>query len=188
MTAHDIAAQPAQERIDELERRIAALEARRPEGPSNKATIVVLSGDLEKVMSAYIIATGAASMGMDVTLFFTFWGLGALKKKRSLKGKGLLQSMMTLMTPSGMRSLGTSKFNFGGLGPKMFGAMMRHSNVASLEEIAGIARELGVREVACTMTMDVMGVSKDELLPFVEFGGVGMFVGEAADSKIQLYI
>jgi len=188
MTAGEVAASPAQERIQELERRVAALELRSPERVSNKATIVVLSGDMEKVMSAYIIATGAASMGMDVTLFFTFWGLGALKKERSLKGKSLLQTMMTLMTPAGLRSLGTSKFNFGGLGPVMFGAMMRHSNVASLEEIASVARELGVREVACTMTMDVMGVTKDELLPFVEFGGVGMFVGEAADSKIALYI
>ena len=184
----EVVAPPAQDRIADLERRVAALESRSPEGPSNKATIVVLSGDMEKVMSAYIIATGAASMGMEATLFFTFWGLGALKKKRSLKSKSVLQSMMTLMTPAGMRRLGTSKFNFGGLGPVMFGAMMRHSNVASLEEIAATARELGVREVACTMTMDVMGVSKEELLPFVEFGGVGMFVGEAADSKIQLYI
>jgi peroxiredoxin family protein len=188
MTARDVVAPPAPERLDDLERRVAALESRSPAGASNKATIVVLSGDMEKVMSAYIIATGAASMGMDVTLFFTFWGLGALKKNRSLKGKSLLQRMMTLMTPAGMRRLGTSKFNFGGLGPLMFGAMMRHSNVASLEEIATVARELGVREVACTMTMDVMGVSKEELLPFVELGGVGLFVGEAADSKIQLYI
>jgi len=188
MTASEVVASPVQEQIEDLKQRLAALESRAPERTSNKATIVVLSGDMEKVMSAYIIATGAASMGMDVTLFFTFWGLGALKKKRSLKGKSLLQSMMTLMTPAGMRGLGTSKFNFGGLGPVMFGAMMRRSNVASLEEIAELARELGVREVACTMTMDVMGVSKDELLPFVEFGGVGMFVGEAADSKIQLYI
>ena len=187
MTPQDTVA-PVQERIEYLERRVAALESRSLEMPSNKTTIVVLSGDMERVMSAYIIATGAASMGMDVTLFFTFWGLGALKKKRSLKGKSLLQRAMTLMTPAGMGRLGTSKFNFGGLGPVMFGAMMRRSNVARLEEIAALARELGVREVACTMTMDVMGVSKDELLPFVEFGGVGMFVGEAADSKIQLYI
>ena len=188
MTASVPIAPETLERVDSLERRVAALESSSREAAANKATIVVLSGDLEKVMSAYIIATGAASMGMDVTLFFTFWGLGALKKKRSLRRKTLLQSMMTLMTPAGMRRLGTSKFNFGGLGPMMFGAMMRHSNVASLEEIAATARELGVREVACTMTMDVMGVSKEELLPFVEFGGVGMFVGEAADSKIQLYI
>jgi peroxiredoxin family protein len=187
VTEHDLAPL-AEERFEGLERRIAALETRPVEGTSNKATIVVLSGDLEKVMSAYIIATGAASMGMTVTLFFTFWGLGALKKKRSLKNKGPLQRMMTLMTPAGIRNLGTSKFNFGGLGPAMFGAMMRKSNVASLEELAACARDLGVREVACTMTMDVMGVGKDELLPFVEFGGVGTFVGEAADSKIQLYI
>lgn len=168
-----------------LEARVAALEEA---APANRATIVVLSGDMERVMSAYIIATGAASMGMDVTMFFTFWGLGALKKKRSLRGKSLLQRMMTLLTPAGLRSLGTSKFNFGGAGPMMFRAMMRTKNVASLDELVQIARELGVREVACTMTMDVMGVGKEELLPHVEFGGVGLFVGEAAGSKIQLYI
>jgi peroxiredoxin family protein len=170
-----------------LERRVAALEAR-PSAASHKATIVVLSGDMERVMSAYIIATGAASMGMDVTLFFTFWGLGALKQKRSLKNKSLLQRMMTLMTPGGIRSLGTSKFNFSGIGPLMFRSMMKRKNVVSLDELAAIAREFGVREVACSMTMDVMGVDKDELLPHVEVGGVGMFVGEAADSKLHLYI
>jgi peroxiredoxin family protein len=183
-----VAALTADPRFAELEARIAALEARADDIPSNKATLVVLSGDLEKVMSAYIIATGAASMGMDVTLFFTFWGLGALKKKRSLKGKNLLQRMMTIMTPGGLRGLGTSKFNFFGIGPTMFRAMMRDKNVATLDELASLARELGVREVACTMTMDVMGISKDEMLPHVGYGGVGMFVGEAAGSKIQLYI
>lgn len=183
----EIVLQPLQpvERIAQLEARIAALEAG---AQTNKATIVVFSGDMERVMSAYIIAVGAASMGMDVTLFFTFWGLGALKKKRSLRGKSLLQRLMTIMTPAGLRSLGTSKFNFGGAGPLMFRAMMRKKNVASLDELAQIARDLGVREVACTMTMDVMGVDKEELLPHVEFGGVGMFVGESAGSKIHLYI
>lgn len=175
-------------RFTELESRIEALEGRAADIQSDKATIVVLSGDLERVMSAYIIATGAASMGMDVTLFFTFWGLGALKKKRSLKGKGLLQRLMTAMTPAGINQLGTSKFNFLGLGPLMFRRMMQQKNVATLDELAAIARDLGVREVACTMTMDVMGVSKDELLAHVEYGGVGTFVGEAAGSKIQLYI
>lgn len=180
-----LAAREPAERIAQLEARVSALE---DAAPSDKATIVVFSGDMERVMSAYIIAVGAASMSLDVTLFFTFWGLGALKKKRSLRGKTLLQRMMTLMTPAGLRNLGTSKFNFGGAGPLMFRSMMRSKNVASLDELAQIARDLGVREVACTMTMDVMGVSKDELLPHVEFGGVGMFVGESAGSKIHLYI
>jgi peroxiredoxin family protein len=171
--------------LAQLEARVTALE---DAAPSNKATLIVFSGDMERVMSAYIIATGAASMGMDVTMFFTFWGLGALKKKRSLRGKNFLQRMMTLLTPAGLRGLGTSKFNFGGAGPVMFRAMMRSKNVASLDELAQIARDLGVREVACTMTMDVMGVTKDELLPHVDFGGVGLFAGEAAGSKIQLYI
>jgi peroxiredoxin family protein len=183
-----VAALTADPRFAELEARIAALETREGDIASNKATLIVFSGDLEKVMSAYIIATGAASMGMDVTLFFTFWGLGALKKKRSLKGKNLLQRMMTIMTPGGLRGLGTSKFNFLGIGPMMFRAMMRDKNVATLDELAALARELGVREVACTMTMDVMGIAKDEMLPGLEYGGVGMFVGEAAGSKIQLYI
>lgn len=183
-----LAAAGADRRLAEIESRVSALEARAVDIPSDKATIVVFSGDLEKVMSAYIIATGAASMGMEVTLFFTFWGLGALKKKRSFKGKSLLQRMMTAMTPGGLGDLGTSKFNFLGMGPVMFRAMMSRKNVAKLDELAAMARDLGVREVACTMTMDVMGVSKDELLPHIEFGGVGMFVGEAAGSKIHLYV
>jgi peroxiredoxin family protein len=183
-----VAAVSADPRFAELEARIAALEARAADIPSNKATIIVMSGDLEKVMSAYIIATGAASMGMDVTLFFTFWGLGALKRKRSLKHKSVLQRMMTALTPAGLQSLGTSKFNFFGIGPMLFRSMMRSKNVATLDELAALARDLGVREVACTMTMDVMGIAKDEMLPQVQYGGVGMFVGEAAGSKIQLYI
>lgn len=178
----------AQERLAVLESRVAQLEARTVDIPADRATLIVFSGDLEKVMSAYIIATGAASMGMDVTMFFTFWGLGALKKKRSLRGKNLLQRMMTALTPGGVAQLGTSKFNFFGLGPRMLRAMMRQKNVATLDELAAIAREFGVREIACTMTMDVMGVAKEELLAHVEFGGVGTFVGEAAGSKIQLYI
>lgn len=183
-----ITAPAGEQRIAQLEARIAALEARAAEIPSNKATIIVFSGDLEKVMSAYIIATGAASMGMEVTLFFTFWGLNVLKKRRGLRGKGLLQRMMVMMTPPNASSLGTSKFNFFGLGPLMFRAMMRQKGVAKLDELIDLARDLGVREVACTMTMDVMGITKDEMLPHLEYGGVGMFAGEAADSKIQLYI
>jgi peroxiredoxin family protein len=182
--------------VQEVERRLGdlrkelkeELEALRERTVGNRVTIVVFSGDLDRVMAALVIATGAASMGMEASLFFTFWGLSVLKKERRLSGKNVLEKAFSAMTPAGIRGLGVSKMNFAGAGARMLRRMMKDKDVASVEELFAMAREMGVRMVACTMSMDVMGVKEDELLDSVEFGGVATYLGDASDSKVTLFI
>jgi peroxiredoxin family protein len=180
------------ERVSALEERLAQLEAQmqqvREELPENRVSIVVFSGDLDKVLPAFIIATGAAAMGMQVSLFFTFWGLNALKKRRDLSGKGFLEKLFALMTPVGTEGLGVSKMNFFGIGAKLLRTLMKRKQVASLEELAQMAREMGVKIIACQMSMDVLGITKDELWDGIEVGGVATFLADATKSKITLFI
>jgi peroxiredoxin family protein len=182
--------------IQEVERRVGdlrkelkeELDALRERTVGNRATIVVFSGDLDKVMAALVIATGAASMGMEVSMFFTFWGLSVLKKERQLGGKGLLEKAFSVMTPAGIGGLGVSKMNFAGAGALMLRKMMKDKDVASVEELFAMAREMNVRLVACTMSMDVMGVKESELIDHLEYGGVATYLGDASDSKVTLFI
>jgi len=180
------------ERVSALEERLAQLEAQmqqvREELPEDRVSIIVFSGDLDKVLPAFIIATGAAAMGMQVSLFFTFWGLNALKKRRDLSGKGFLEKLFALMTPVGTEGLGVSKMNFFGIGAKLLRTLMKRKQVASLEELAQMAREMGVKIIACQMSMDVLGITKDELWDGIEVGGVATFLADATKSKITLFI
>jgi peroxiredoxin family protein len=180
------------ERVSALEERLAQLEAQmqqvREELPENRVSIIVFSGDLDKVLPAFIIATGAAAMGMQVSLFFTFWGLNALKKRRDLSGKGFLEKLFALMTPVGTEGLGVSKMNFFGIGAKLLRTLMKRKQVASLEELAQMAQEMGVKIIACQMSMDVLGITKDELWDGIEVGGVATFLADAAKSKVTLFI
>ncbi len=180
------------ERVSALEERLAQLEAQmqqvREELPDNRVSIIVFSGDLDKVLPAFIIATGAAAMGMQVSLFFTFWGLNALKKRRDLSGKGFLEKLFALMTPVGTEGLGVSKMNFFGIGAKLLRTLMKRKQVASLEELAQMAQEMGVKIIACQMSMDVLGITKDELWDGIEVGGVATFLADATKSKITLFI
>jgi peroxiredoxin family protein len=180
------------ERVSALEERLAQLEAQmqqvREELPENRVSIIVFSGDLDKVLPAFIIATGAAAMGMQVSLFFTFWGLNALKKRRDLSGKGFLEKLFALMTPVGTEGLGVSKMNFFGIGAKLLRTLMKRKQVASLEELAQMAREMGVKIIACQMSMDVLGITKDELWDGIEVGGVATFLADATKSKVTLFI
>lgn len=183
----------AQEKIAEIEERLKALETQlqqiRDELPDNKVSIIVFSGDLDKVLASFVIATGAASRGMDVSMFFTFWGLNALKKRRDLSGKNFMEKMFALMTPVGIEGLGVSKMNFFGIGAKMLRAMMKRKKIISLEELAQIAHEdLGVKIIACQMAMDVMGIKPEELWDGIEVGTVASFLSEATKSKITLFI
>ncbi|MDY6835149.1 MAG: DsrE/DsrF/DrsH-like family protein [Chloroflexota bacterium] len=155
---------------------------------SNRATIVVFSGDMDKLMSAFIIATGAATMDMEVSMYFTFWGLVALKKTTIFRGKPMMEKMMAFMLPSGPRKVGTSKMNMLGIGPAFFKKAMNKNNVEKLPELIDVAREVGVRMVACQMSMGVMGIKREELIDGLEFGGVGAYMGDASDSKITLFI
>ncbi|MDY7041814.1 MAG: DsrE/DsrF/DrsH-like family protein [Chloroflexota bacterium] len=153
-----------------------------------KATLVVLSGDMDKVFAAFTIATGAAAAGMDTTLFFTFWGLKAIQKG-NFTGKGLMGRMVGVLNRGGIHRLGPSKFNFGGIGRWMFKKMMGDKGVASLEELRQTAVDLGVHLLACKMSMDVMEINRDDLIDEVEdVVGVAKMVKEASESAIQLFI
>ncbi len=154
----------------------------------DKATIVVLSGDMDKVFAAFIIATGAAAAGMDTTLFFTFWGLNAIRKEK-LTGKGLMGKMVGLLNRGGINRLGPSKFNFGGMGRWMFKKMMKDKGVTALDDLRQTAIDLDVHLLACKMSMDVMEIDREDLIDEVEdVAGVATMIKEAANSKIQMFI
>ena len=156
---------------------------------ANELSMIVFSGDLDKVLAAFIIANGAAAMDTPVTMFFTFWGLNALRKDRAVPvEKGLVEKMFGWMMPRGAEKLTLSKMNMGGLGTMMMKRVMKQKNVFSLPKLMETAREAGVRMVACTMSMDVMGIRPEELIDGVEFGGVASFLDAADRSKTTLFI
>lgn len=157
---------------------------------STRKTIIVFSGDFDKVMAAFIIANGAAAMDDEVTMFFTFWGLNALRKDQHVPttGKTPLQKMFGAMMPRGPKKLQLSKMNFAGAGPKMMQRVMRQQNVMLLPELIATAREQGIKLVACTMSMDVMGLRKEELLDDIEYAGVASYLGDADESNVNLFI
>lgn len=155
----------------------------------NKLSMVVFSGDMDKVMAALIIATGAAASGMEVCMFFTFWGLKAIQKPGTRSGKGLFGRMLGLMNRGGLDAIGPSRLNMGGLGRWMFKLMMKQKGVASLPQLYEMAVDLGVKMMPCQMSMDVMEFDpkdfQDNVTPPV---GVATFLEEAAESKITLFI
>ena len=156
---------------------------------NNKATIIVFSGDMDKIFAAFIIATGCAAAGMDTTLFFTFWGLNAIKTGAPIKADSFLGKMMGIMNRGGIDRLNPSRFSFGGIGRILFSKMMADKKVASVEELRQTALDLDVRLLACKMSMDVLEITRDDLIPEVEnIVGVATFVKDAAGSKIQLFI
>ena len=157
---------------------------------TSKKTIIVFSGDFDKVFAAFVIANGAAAMGDDVTMFFTFWGLNALRRPKKIKvdGKTGLQKAFAAMMPRGADKLKLSHMNFGGAGPRMFKHVMKQKNVMSLDELIESAREQGIKFVACTMSMDVMGISEEELIDGVECVGVASYLGEADEANVNLFV
>ena len=155
----------------------------------NGQTMVVFSGDLDKAIASFIIANGAAAMGKKVTMFFTFWGLNILRKSENIKvSKNIIEKAFGVMMPRGSRKLGLSKMNMGGMGAKMIRGVMKNKNIQSLEELMDLAIKNGVEIVACTMSMDVMGIKKEELIDGINYAGVGYYLGEAEDSNVNLFI
>ncbi len=150
------------------------------------ATMVVFSGDLDKALASMIIASGAAAYGKKVTIFFTFWGLSILKKQK-VKKSGLAK-LFDIMLPSKANNLPLSQMNMGGMGASMIKYIMKQKNVDSLPDMIEQAHQLGVKFVACTMSMDLMGIEKEELFDFVEYGGVATFIGDSEQANMQLFI
>ncbi|WP_252312930.1 DsrE/DsrF/DrsH-like family protein [Sinobaca sp. H24] len=160
------------------------------EETKNGTTMVVFDGDLDKAIASFIIATGAAAMGKNVTMFFTFWGLNVLRKDNVISGsdKTMMEKMFGKMMPRGPEKLAMSKMNFGGMGPKMMKKMMKNHNVSSLKEMIEMAQDLDVKMVACTMSMDVMGLKEEELIDGLDYAGVASYLAEAEESNINLFI
>ncbi|MFO7956850.1 MAG: FAD-dependent oxidoreductase [Candidatus Brocadiia bacterium] len=155
----------------------------------NKKTILVFSGDFDRAVASFIIANGAAAMGSDVTMFFTFWGLNVLRRPEKVKvKKNLIERMFGWMMPRGADELKLSQMNMGGMGTRMIKGIMRKKNVSSLPELIRSARDNGVRLVACSMSMDLMGIRKEELIDGVEEGGVAAFLDAAESSNASLFI
>lgn len=152
-------------------------------------TIIVFDGDLDKVLASFIIANGAAAMGRPVTMFFTFWGLNALRKPQKVRvKKPFVEKMFGFMMPRGTTKLKLSKMNMLGMGTKMMKKVMKSKNVSSLEELIEQALANGVKLVACTMSMDVMGITPEELIDGVELAGVASYLGDAEQSNVNLFV
>lgn len=169
-----------------LSREVEAVRARTAD---DKATLVVFSGDLDKMLAAFIIATGAAAMGLETSMFFTFWGLSGLRKTDAKRNpKDIYERLLALMTPNSAASLGVSKGNFFGAGAAMLRQVMKKREISSLEELIELARQSGVKFTACAMSMEVLGMSREELIDGVELGGVAAYLGDAARSRVTLFI
>ncbi|MED3551616.1 DsrE/DsrF/DrsH-like family protein [Cytobacillus praedii] len=154
-----------------------------------KTTIVLFSGDYDKAMAAYIIANGAAAYDHEVTIFHTFWGLNALRKDEQIEvKKGFMEKMFGKMMPRGADKMGLSRMNFAGFGPKMIKDVMKKHNAMSLPQLIEMAQEQEVKLVACTMTMDLLGLQQEELLENIEYAGVAAYLADAEDGNVNLFI
>lgn len=164
-----------------------ALETAGEPVTGNKATLVVLSGDMDKIFAAFTIATGAAASGMETTMFFTFWGLQAIRKPVRT-GRSLFGRMLSVFLKD-INSIGPSKLNMGGLGRWMFKKMMKAHNAATLPELRQAAIDLGVRMLACQTSLEVMEFSRNDLIDEAqEIVGVAALMELAAQSKFTLFI
>ena len=152
-------------------------------------TMIMFSGDLDKAMAGLIIANGAAAMGDEVTMFFTFWGLNILRRAKKIKvRKSFIENMFGWMMPRGADKLGLSKMNMGGMGTAMMKDIMRKKKVSSLPDLISSAQDMGVKFIACTMSMDVMGIKQEEIIDGVEYAGVASYLGEADEANVNLFI
>ncbi len=180
----DLAAQ-----VEQLKQELEEIKA--SSLPEDKLSMVVFSGDLDKLLAAFIIATGAAAMFEEVVMFFTFWATPALRDARKhRKGKDFMSKMFGWMLPKGAGALRLSRMNFAGLGTGMMKGLMRKKNVMSLEQLIKTAADAGVKIYVCQMSMDLMGFTMDELIdyPGIKSAGAAKFLQEAGSSKATLFI
>ncbi len=157
--------------------------------PSAGKTLIVFSDDLDRALASFVLANGAASIGKKVTMFFTFWGLNVIKKRRHpIVKKDIFGRMFGFMLPSDSSHLALSKMNMGGIGSRMMRHIMYRKRIDSLESMMQQAIDNGVEMIACTMSMEVMGIQKDELLDNVQLGGVATYLERADKANMNLFI
>jgi peroxiredoxin family protein len=177
----------------------AAQQATRPDsaadlvsgaGQQDKLSLIVFSGSLDRLIAAFVLATGAAAMGMQVSMFFTFWGTAALRRENVRVKKNLLERMFGWMLPKGVKKLPLSQMNMAGGGPAMIRYVMKKNGIASVEEMIELSKELGVELNVCTMSMDLLGMKPEELIdyPNKTYCGVAKFLETAAPGKITMFL
>ena len=152
-----------------------------------KSVFMVMSGDFDHAFAAFTMASTAAAMGAEVTMFFTFWGLKAIQKG-NLTGKRFFGRMVGVMNRGGIDRIGPSHFNFGGIGRWLFKKMMRDEGVASLPELRQQCIDLGVKFLACSTSMDVMQITLEDLIPGVEIAGAATVIAEAQQAQSQWFV
>jgi peroxiredoxin family protein len=175
----------------EVLERLAALEGKvASAGSADRLCMVVFSGSLDRMLAAFVLASSAAASGMEVEMFFTFWGLAALRDARKKPRKDLLGKMFGWMLPRGMKALPLSQMNMGGMGPVMIREVMKKKRIASLEEMLAICAEMGVKINACDMSREIMGISAEELIdyPHLSYCGAATFLERAAGGRLTLFI
>jgi len=157
---------------------------------AEKMTLIVFSGDMDKAIAAFNLAIGAASIGMEVSMFFTFWGLNVLKKNEGpMKSKGIMRKMLNFMNRGGAKRLGLSKFHMFGMGKWMMKKLMKNVKSPSVQELMTMAHQSGVKFIACTTTIGMMGLGKDAFIPEVDsYAGVASYLADAKDGRINLFI
>jgi len=195
MPQAESAIQPQDVNLQQIEEQLAALKSRvdvlDKKATEPKVAIIVFSGDLDKVLAAFVIATGAVAMGMEAVMFFTFWGTPVLRdKKKNVGGKDTMGKMFGTMLPKGTGDVKLSKMNMGGMGTAMMKSLMKKKNVATLEQMLEMAEELDVKIFVCEMSMDLMGFKREEMIAYKDltFCGVAKFLEEANNSRITLFI
>jgi len=171
-------------RMTDLENQLSEMKKRVPE---DKVSIVLLSGDFDKAIAAFFMANGAIAMGMEVTMYFTFWGCSVIKKGRKLKGKKFLHKMVNLMVPGSSKDLAPSKMSFGGIGRKLFNYMMK-GTMSPLEEQIELAVESGVRFQVCSPSLAIMGFDDDEWAVPVDICGVAAMYDTALNARTAYFI
>lgn len=162
-----------------------------PKKSKDKLTLIVFSGDLDKVLASFILATGAASMGMDVIMFFTFWGLNVLKKNDAKNtAPGAMKKMLGMLNKGGSKRLPLSKFHMAGMGTMMMKKLMQRHRMPTIDEMLDLSKQLGVKLIACTVTLDILGISKDQLRTdyIDQYAGAVTYLSEANEGTVNLFI
>jgi len=157
---------------------------------AEKMTLIMFSGDMDKALAAFNLAIGGASIGMEVSMFFTFWGLNIIKKNEgSMKSKGIMRKMLNFMNRGGAKRAGLSKFHMFGMGKWMMGKLMKNVKSPSVQELMVMAHQSGVKFIACTTTIGMMGLGKEAFIPEVDsYAGVATYLADAKDGRINLFI
>jgi len=175
----------------EIENLKKEVEKLKKSAPKDKLSMIVFSGSLDKIIAAFVLATGAAAMGSEVIMFFTFWGTPSLRApKKKIVRRDFISKLFGFMLPKGFKKLKLSRMNFGGAGTAMMKKLMKKKNIASLEEMLQIAEEMEIKIYICEMSMDLMGLKREEMIDYkyLDFAGVAKFLEEADNSKTNLFI